>query len=51
MDTGRIVGGAIELIVAIWVFLTMTDVTTKYVGGAILAVLALALLITGAKKK
>jgi len=51
MDTGKIVGGAIVLIIAIWVFLTMTDVTAKYLGGAILAILALALLISGFKKK
>jgi hypothetical protein len=51
MDIGRIVGGAVVLVIAIWTFMTMTDVTAKYAGGAILAIIALALLITGFKKK
>lgn len=50
MDTGKVVGGAILVVIAIWVFMTMTDPTAKYVGGAILGILGLAALITGYKK-
>ncbi|KAF5418953.1 MAG: hypothetical protein C5S44_12135 [Candidatus Methanocomedens sp.] len=51
MDTGRVVGGAILLVVAIWIFMTMSDPTAKYLGGVILGILGLALLITGSKEK
>lgn len=51
MDTGKVVGGALLLIVAVWVFLTMTDVTAKYLGGAILGIVGLALLYTGLKEE
>lgn len=52
MDTGEVIGGAALLAVAIWVFTIMPaqDLTAKYLGGAILGILALALLIDGFKK-
>lgn len=49
MNSGRVAAGAILLMVAIWVFVTMTDITARYLGGAILAILGLALLIKGSK--
>lgn len=51
LDIGKIVGGAVLLVIAIWVFMTMGDPTAKYLGGAILGILGLALLITGLMKK
>ena len=51
MDTGRVVGGALLLVVALWAFLTLTDPTAKYAGGAILGILGVALLATGIKEK
>ena len=51
MDTGRVVGGALLAVVAIWLFATQTDFTAKYAGGAILGILALALLYTGTREK
>lgn len=52
MKTGKVVGGAILIVVAIWVFTIMpTQDLTKYLGGAILGVLGLALLITGLKSE
>jgi len=51
MKIGKIVGGAVLLVVAVWVFIAMADPTARYVGGAILTILALALLIAGFRKK
>ena len=50
-DIGKIVGGLVLLVVAIWTFVSMTDPTAKYAGGAILAILGLALIITPLLKK
>jgi len=51
VDEGRIVGGAILLIIAAYIIISQTDLSARFVGGGILAVLALALLITGFTKK
>lgn len=37
MDTGIIFLVAIFLIIAIWIFITMTDFTANFIGGGILA--------------
>ncbi|NIN51554.1 MAG: hypothetical protein GTN80_00055 [Nitrososphaeria archaeon] len=52
MQTGKVVGGVILLVAAIYVFSVMptADPTVRYSGGAGLAVVGLALLITGLKK-
>ncbi|MFY1110991.1 MAG: hypothetical protein AB3K77_04820 [Methanosarcinaceae archaeon] len=51
MDTGKVIVGAILLIIAIWVFLTMSDFTARFVGGGVLGILGLVLLIQGSKKQ
>jgi len=51
INNGKIVIGAILLVIAIWVFITMSDTTAGYLGGAILDILGLASLITVLKKK
>jgi len=51
MNTGKVVIGAILLVVAIWVFIAMPDPTARYLGGAILGILGLAALVTGVKEK
>jgi|LGVC01.1.fsa_nt_gb hypothetical protein len=51
MNNGKIVIGAILLVITIWVFITMSDTTARYLGGAILGILGLASLITGLKEK
>jgi len=45
MDTGKVVTGAILLLIAIWIFLAMSDFTARFVGGGILGILGLGLLI------
>ena len=50
-DIGKIVAGVILVIVAIWAFISLTDPTAKYVGGAILAILGIALIVTPLLKK
>lgn len=50
MNIGKIVIGAILLLVAIYVFIAMTSVAARFVGGGILAILGLVLVITGLKK-
>jgi len=51
MNTGKVVIGAILLVIAIWVFITLSDPTARYLGGAILGILGLASLVTGVKEK
>lgn len=51
MNTGKVAGGAIMLILAIWVFMAMSDFTARFVGGSIIGILALVLLIEGFKEK
>jgi putative Mn2+ efflux pump MntP len=51
MNIGKVVLGAIVLAVAVWTFITMTDPTAKYLGGVVLAILGLALLLTGLKEE
>lgn len=50
MDTGRVVGEAILLVLAIGAFLTLSDPTAKYARRAILGILGVALVI-GIKEK
>jgi len=47
MKIGRVIGGLILIAVAIWAFVSLTNPTAKYLGGAILAILGLVLLIPG----
>lgn len=51
MDLGRVVLGGILAVVAVWAFVTQTDFTAKYAGGAILGILALAVLYSGVREK
>ena len=44
---GELILGAVLLIIAAYVFIAMTDETTRWVGGAILAVLGIASLASG----
>ena len=47
MKVGSIVAGVLLLAVAIWVLLTIDNVTARYLGGAVLGVLGIALLFAG----
>ena len=47
MKVGSIVAGVLLLAVAVWVLLTIDNVTARYLGGAVLGVLGIALLFTG----
>jgi len=47
MKAGKVVGGLILVVVAIWAFVTLANPTAKYLSGAILAILGLVLLIAG----
>lgn len=51
MENGKVVGGAILLLIAIWVFMTMPDYTARFVGGGILGIFGLVLLIQGLQKR
>lgn len=50
MNNGKTILGAILIIVAVWVFVTQTNPTTKYLGGIILLVLGL-LMMAPAKRR
>ncbi len=50
-DIGKIVGGVILVIVAVWAFVSLTNATARYVGGAILLIVGLALIIMPFVKK
>ncbi len=51
MNLGKILVGAIVLIIAVWLFLNVADPAAKYVGGGILALIGLLSLISGLKRK
>lgn len=51
MDTGKILFGAILLIISIWLFIAMTDFNARFLGGSIVGVIALATILTGIFKK
>jgi putative Mn2+ efflux pump MntP len=53
MNTGKLMVGAIVIAVAVWMmFLMPTDSpTAKYLGGTIVAIVGVAMLIEGFKKK
>ncbi len=50
-DIGKIVGGVILVIVAVWAFVSLANANAKYAGGAILLVVGLALIIMPFVKK
>ena len=45
--SGTLIGGVLLLAIAVWIFITGTDPTFKYLGGAIFGVLGLGVLING----
>lgn len=51
MVNGKVVGGAILVVIAVWVFMVMPDYTARVVGGAILGILGIALLVSGLKRE
>lgn len=51
MNVGAVVGGAVLILIAAWVFMTMSDPTAKFVGGGILGIVGLVVLATGFRKK
>jgi hypothetical protein len=51
MNTGQIIAGLALLAIAVWIFLTMTDATARYLGSVILGILGIALLAKGIKRK
>ncbi|WP_255335024.1 hypothetical protein [Methanosarcina sp. KYL-1] len=51
MVNGKVVGGAILVVIAVWVYMIIPDYTAKFVGGAILGILGIALLISGLKRE
>ena len=50
MNTGKIVAGIMLLVIAMWVFMTISDAAAKYIGGAILGIIGLATLARGIKR-
>jgi hypothetical protein len=47
MKVGSIVAGILLLAVAVWILVTMDNVTARYLGGAVLGVLGIALFFAG----
>jgi putative Mn2+ efflux pump MntP len=50
MNIGKMVIGAILLLVGIYVFIAMTSFAARFVGGGILVILGLVFVVTGLKK-
>lgn len=50
MKISSIVGGVLLLAVAVWAYLTGTDVTFKYLGAGVLAVLGIVMLVAGFRR-
>lgn len=51
MNSGKVLIGIIVLAVAIWMLLSLTNTTARYLGGAIVAIVGIYLLVTGLKKR
>jgi len=51
MNNEKVVGGAVLLVIAIYVFITISDFTTRFVGGAVIGIVGLVTLLSGLKKK
>ena len=49
MNTGKLIGGIILLLVAIYIFMTQTDFNIQYFGAGIVALIGLVILYSGYK--
>lgn len=51
MGNGRVAGGVLLMAVAIWALITRSNPAVRYLGGAAIGTVGLALMMTGLKKK